>query len=222
MKKWQIGLIGVLSVAALLMCTSLIVSAMKETDVEDNDDPLISVYEERVNMLESEVERLKAEQYLIKEDYESKIEALEEFIEDRQKSPSIEELTTKEPEIPKSNVAYTYTLNDGKITISGHRGEAETLYIPKIIDGISVSCIGREAFKGATSVKIVIPDGVEKIDWFAFSNCTDLQSITLPKSITKIEYGAFNGNDSITFVCYKDSYAYKYAKSYGYKIEVIE
>ena len=222
MKKWQIGLIGVLSVAALLMCTSLIVSAVMDGEEDEEIDPLISVYEERVNVLEGEIERLKAEQYLIKEDYEGKIEALEDAIEESRKKSEMEQIVSKEPELPKSNVAYTYTLSNGKINISGHKGDAEVLYIPRMIDGLLVSCIGREAFKGGSFSEIIIPDGVEKIDWFAFSNCLDLQTITIPKSVTKIEYGAFNGSDGITVACYKDSYAYKYAKSYGYNIDIIE
>lgn len=222
MKKWQIGLIGVLSIAALLMCTSLIVSAIKDDTVVEEKDPLISVYEERVNTLEEEIERLKAEQYLIKENYENKISELKEVVELSKKETETEQTVPKEPEAEKSDVVYTYTVNSGKVTISGRRGEGEKLYIPKMIDGIPVATIGREAFKGSVSVEIIIPDGVEKIDWFAFSGCENLKYVKIPDSVVKIEYGAFNGVEGVTVVCNMDSYAYKYAKSYGYNIQIIE
>ncbi len=224
MKKWQIGLIGVLSVAAILMSASLIVSAIKEGDIEETNDPLLAVYEERVNSLEGEIERLKAEQYLIKENYENKITALEQVVEASKKDTEKEKepIAPKEPEAEKSDVVYTYTVNDGEITLSGRRGESEKLYIPKLIDGLPVSNIGREAFKSAISTEIIIPEGVGKIDWFAFSNCENLKYVRIPKSVTKIEYGAFNGTEGVTIICYKDSYAYKYAKSYGYNIQTVE
>ena len=41
--------------------------------------------------------------------------------------------------------------------------------------------------------KVIIPDGVEKIDAYAFANLTALEEIVLPKSIQAIEYGAFYG-----------------------------
>lgn len=222
MKKWQIGLVGVLSVAALLMCTSLIVSALKDDVLDEEQDPLIGVYEERVNTLENEIERLKAEQYLIKENYESKISELKEVVELSKTETENDLVVPKEPETEKSDVVYTYTVNSGKVTINGRRGEGEKLYIPKVIDGIPVAVIGREAFKNSVSNEIIIPDGVEKIDWFAFSCCENLKYVKIPDSVVKIEYGAFNGVDGVTIVCNRDSYAYKYAKSYGYNIQIIE
>lgn len=38
----------------------------------------------------------------------------------------------------------------------------------------------------------VIPDGVMRIDGFAFSNCSALTSVTVPDSVTNIGYAAFS------------------------------
>ena len=57
-----------------------------------------------------------------------------------------------------------------------NRENMELIFVPKGV-------------KGA----LQIPEGVKKIERYAFDGCTGLTSITIPKSVTKIEYRAFNG-----------------------------
>lgn len=45
----------------------------------------------------------------------------------------------------------------------------------------------------ATITKVVIPEGVEKINSYAFANLTALEEIVLPSTLESIEYGAFYG-----------------------------
>ena len=45
----------------------------------------------------------------------------------------------------------------------------------------------------ATITKVVIPEGVEKINAYAFANLTALEEIVLPSTLEAIEYGAFYG-----------------------------
>jgi len=45
----------------------------------------------------------------------------------------------------------------------------------------------------ATVTKVVIPEGVEKINAYAFANLTALEEIELPSTLEFIEYGAFYG-----------------------------
>lgn len=42
-----------------------------------------------------------------------------------------------------------------------------------------------------TVTKVVIPEGVEKINAYAFANLTALEEVVLPSTLTAIEYGAF-------------------------------
>lgn len=44
-----------------------------------------------------------------------------------------------------------------------------------------------------TITKVVIPEGVEKINCYAFANLTALEEIVLPSTLESIEYGAFYG-----------------------------
>ena len=43
----------------------------------------------------------------------------------------------------------------------------------------------------STITKVVLPEGVEKINAYAFANLTALEEIVLPSTLTAIEYGAF-------------------------------
>lgn len=48
-----------------------------------------------------------------------------------------------------------------------------------------------------TITKVVIPEGVKKIDAYAFANLTALEEIVLPSTMESIEYGAFVGCTSL-------------------------
>ncbi|MDR1930513.1 MAG: leucine-rich repeat domain-containing protein, partial [Treponema sp.] len=58
-------------------------------------------------------------------------------------------------------------------------GKAAAVRIPAVIQEMPVKEIGRSAFNGnAALTSVVIPEGVEKIDMFAFYNCRSLASVT--------------------------------------------
>ena len=49
----------------------------------------------------------------------------------------------------------------------------------------------------ATITKVIIPEGVEKIDAYAFANLVALEEVVLPSTLESIEYGAFLGCSSL-------------------------
>lgn len=217
MKKLRIGVIGVLVVVALILGLNLITSAVDEKEREAEDSLKSAqnealLYKQQITELEKRFDELKSEQYVNYQAYEEKITELELKLAAKQSD------TPQESE--KSDAKYTYTASEKGITITGYSGSDKKLNIPESIDGISVVAIGREAFKNASFEEVILPQGLEKIDWFAFSDCIDLSTVTIPNSVSKIEYGAFDGVDSFAILCSKNSYAYKYAKSYGYDVEI--
>ncbi|MBE6587155.1 MAG: hypothetical protein E7647_01925 [Ruminococcaceae bacterium] len=48
-----------------------------------------------------------------------------------------------------------------------------------------------------TITKVVLPEGIEKINSYAFANLTALEEIVLPSTLESIEYGAFYGCSSL-------------------------
>ena len=112
---------------------------------------------------------------------------------------------------------FTYVKENGGITITKYTGNDTEVKIPETIDGQRVICIGESAFASSNVRSVVIPEGVNKIDWFAFQACTQLIEITIPSSVTKIEYGAFDyAKPSFVIKCSKGSFVEAYAKSWGY------
>ena len=106
--------------------------------------------------------------------------------------------------------------------MTGYSGEDERLSIPTMIDGYTVTEISDSAFASAKIKSVVIPEGVVKVGWFAFSGCTALESVTIPASVTGIGYSAFPSKTSpVTIYCPKDSFAQKYAQSYGLSYVII-
>lgn len=104
------------------------------------------------------------------------------------------------------NTKYTYSTSyDGKATVAciTDCGTTDTeIDIPGEINGLKVTGIGFEAFKGCSSlVSVTIPEGVTSIGLEAFRECSGLTSVTIPSSVTKIGGLAFykcSGLNSVT------------------------
>lgn len=56
-------------------------------------------------------------------------------------------------------------------------------------------------------IDVVIPEGIESIGKSAYRNCRNLQSLTLPKTLSKISDEAFKGCDKLSSISYNGSKA---------------
>ena len=83
----------------------------------------------------------------------------------------------------------------GGITITqGDTSATGKLVIPDKIDGLSVTAIGEEAFRGYRGLtSVTIPDRVTSIGKYAFARCIRLTSVTIPRSVSSIGEDAFFG-----------------------------
>ena len=96
---------------------------------------------------------------------------------------------------------YDYTINtkDGTATITKFRVLVDGLYdidIPSELGGFPVTAIGNDAFSACSALrKVTIPDSVTSIGTLAFSNLSNLTTLSLGKSIKTIgEYAFFTCN----------------------------
>ena len=99
---------------------------------------------------------------------------------------------------------YTYTVTDGKATITAVDSTVTgDVVIPDTLGGYPVTEIGgiynnwgdgSGAFQDRTDLtSIIIPESVTSIGKSAFYNCAGLTSITIPENVTSIGYFAFSG-----------------------------
>ena len=97
-----------------------------------------------------------------------------------------------------------YTTDErGQITITGLKKPISILEIPESINGISVTKIAKEAFRGynADKLKVVImPDSIQMIGHSAFYKCTNLITVYLPHANYELGNYVFEGCTALTNV----------------------
>ena len=113
-------------------------------------------------------------------------------------------------------IDFEYIKENGGITITKYIGKNTTVQIPNKIDQLPVYKIGKNAFADTKVKSVTIPSSCTEIDWFAFYGCYALTTVYISDNVEVIGYGAFDScSKSLTIYCIKNSYAQKYAQSFG-------
>src|SRR5438045_677840 len=85
-------------------------------------------------------------------------------------------------------------IDNGEVIIVGYTGAGGDIIIPSTIEGLPVTSIWAEAFRGLASVtSVTIPDTVITIRPAAFGDCPALISVVLGKAVASIADDAFAG-----------------------------
>jgi hypothetical protein len=110
---------------------------------------------------------------------------------------------------------FTYTNNNGAITITGYTGPGGNVTIPSTIDGLPVTSIGSYAFQWLTNLTgVAIPDSITNIEdgdfWKgggagAFLFCWSLTNVAIGKSVMHIGRGTFEWCTNLTRVAIPES-----------------
>ena len=98
---------------------------------------------------------------------------------------------------------FTFTTNNGTITITEYTGPGGVVVIPSSTNGLPVTSIGANAFssKNVPSVTgVTIPNSVTNIGYQAFSDCWGLTNVTIPGSIINFGQFVFENCSSLTNV----------------------
>ena len=96
---------------------------------------------------------------------------------------------------------FDFTTNNGAITIAKYTGTGGAVVIPSETNGLPVDSIAIWAFRDFTNItSVTIPDSITRIGVEAFYGCTGLTDVTIPGSVTNIERGPFTRCDSLTTI----------------------
>ena len=206
------------------------------------NDSSYESYESSIRELEDQILQLQRDQFISETARNEQISKLEEVIEQlKAQSPQAPSLSPNESESndkdtpnesetgsdtetsPNENTKaeFLYTVTDNTATITGYVGDESEITLPSQIEGYDVIAIADDAFSSTALTAVIIPDGVTNIGWFSFKGCSSLRSVTIPDSVNNIGYNAFPRNSDLSIICSKESFAAKYASSYGITVALI-
>ena len=123
----------------------------------------------------------------------------------------------------EDEILFEYIKENGGITITKYIGKQTSVTIPNKIEQLPVLKIGENAFADTKVKSVTLPSSCEEIDWFAFYGCYALTTIYISEDVNTIGYGAFDAcSKSLTIYCERNSYAQKYAQSFGIKYSIFQ
>jgi len=100
---------------------------------------------------------------------------------------------------------FTFTTNNGALTITKYTGPGGAVVIPAVTNSIPVVNIGSTAFSFSSVTGVTIPNSVTNIGGSAFSVCTNLINVTIANSVASIGISAFEGCTRLTSVTIPDN-----------------
>lgn len=180
--------------------------AAEDQPIEEESDVSEISDEESINSdeIEQDNEAISDEERILQEGSDEEVydPAETETVPVTEENSHVPEETSVEEssvfETPASD--FTYTINNGEVTITNYKGKSKEVEIPETINDYPVTNIGQSAFYESSTfvTSIKIPNSVTNIEANAFSGCKSLTNISLSDNLTCIENGTFTGCTSLT------------------------
>ena len=118
----------------------------------------------------------------------------DEEVEKHENIKAEKALGTKELSLADWRKTYRVKIENDEAVISKYKGCDSYVEIPAFIGKNKVTKIGKEAFNCNTEVEsVTVPEGVNEIEFYAFSKCKNLKNVTIPETVTKMGFGIFFG-----------------------------
>lgn len=211
----------IILLSALIVFSSVFYACNDSSSNTDNESTTTDLEQsnDKIAELEAMIQAILKDQQASESEKNRQLEELRAELEKLQQETHTDKSTA--PEVTLPNTEFKYTITNGMACITEIITIEENIIIPYTLDGYKVYSIGSEALSSQSIKSVTVSSGIEKIDWFAFKNCPQLSSVTIPETVRSIGYGAFD-NSSSAFVlrCSRDSFAHRYAQSYGLTYDI--
>jgi hypothetical protein len=237
---------GVILITAICVCFSScrLVGNTGEKEQEapsiqlDAYDAKIVYYEAQLQSLTTQLGSMEQQLYMMKEEYLSQLQALEEKLSATSKPEDVPSLgqplepsEKEENEEPTQDVVspgeevvlceYTYRLENGFAILTSYRGNEREVIIPAAVDGYLVVGLGDRMFADCNVLSVTLPQTVERLGWFTFYGCKNLQKVVLPSGVKNIGYASFDGcPPGLCLYVSSGSFAEQFAISFGLKYQI--
>lgn len=201
-------------------------------------DALHTYYEQLIEELRAELLQEREDRYISDHEYKQRLEELEQALaafESATKpddTPTVAPPDTKPAETeaepkpedtapPEPSATFNYRLENDQVIITAYKGRELIVTVPAEINGYPVVAIDDHAFQNTSVTSVILPGTVTSVGWFAFYGCYGLEIVSVPASVISISYAAFDGCPNLTLICPADSYAARYAVSFGLRHEYV-
>ena len=128
---------------------------------------------------------------------------------------SAQPASTTQPEASSVSVSsegnFEYRIDEaGNAVITKYTGSDTICHIPETLDGRTVVSIegsnSKSAFEDCANLQyVLLPDTIQSVGQFAFFKCDSLIGVSLPESLTSIEYSAFKDCTSLEDIVFPDA-----------------
>ena len=160
----------IIIILSFFICLSSALSSCNripsDNQSQDTQDESTNYADTRIKELEAQIITLLQSQQLSESERKKEISALKAEL-DALKRIEYEKATNESTESDAPKI-FKYTLNGYKATITSINTEEESISIPSVIDGHAVVAIGSNVLNSTKVKRIVLEDGIETLDWFAF------------------------------------------------------
>lgn len=107
-----------------------------------------------------------------------------------------------------------FTVTSGAVSLAASASSAVNIVIPSSIDGETVTIAG-SGFLGSGIQRVFVLDGIERVGYRAFKECTSLTNVVLADSVKTIAGEAFYGCTALTTISTPGVEAIEYATFAG-------
>jgi hypothetical protein len=193
---------------------------------KDAYDAKILYYQTQVQSLTAQLGEMEQQFYVLRDEYMDQLKKLEEQLAAQQKptdkpndSETLPEQETPPPSQDAGDVQlceYTYRLEGKFAVLTSYLGSERDVVVPAAVDGYLVIGLGDSVFADCDIRSVTLPKTLERMGWFTFYQCKNLEKVVLPEGLSNIGYASFDGcSASLCLYVTDGSYAEQYAISFG-------